>query len=56
MRVLIATATDGAGHLAAAAVLEEAWRTLRPNDAVKKLDLVEFFSPLHRKIHAWKEI
>ena len=52
MRVLIATATAGAGHLAAAAALEEAWRALRPHDAVKKLDLVEFFSPLHRKIHA----
>lgn len=52
MRILIATATAGAGHLAAAAALEEAWRSLRPNDEVKKLDLVEFFSPLHRKIHA----
>jgi processive 1,2-diacylglycerol beta-glucosyltransferase len=52
MRVLIATATAGAGHLAAAAALDEAWRALRPGDVVKKLDLVEFFSPLHRKIHA----
>jgi processive 1,2-diacylglycerol beta-glucosyltransferase len=52
MRILIATATAGAGHLAAAAALEEAWRTWRPDDVVKKLDLVEFFSPLHRKIHA----
>ena len=26
MRVLIATATAGAGHLAAAAALEEAWK------------------------------
>ena len=25
---------------------------LRPSDVVKNLDLVEFFSPLHRKIHA----
>jgi processive 1,2-diacylglycerol beta-glucosyltransferase len=52
MRVLIATATAGAGHLAAAAALEEAWRAFRPEDVLKKLDLVEFFSPLHRKIHA----
>jgi processive 1,2-diacylglycerol beta-glucosyltransferase len=52
MRVLIATATAGAGHLAAAAALDEAWRSFRPDDVVKKLDLVEFFSPLHRKIHA----
>jgi processive 1,2-diacylglycerol beta-glucosyltransferase len=52
MRVLIATATAGAGHLAAAAALDECWRNLRPDDVVQKLDLVEFFSPLHRKIHA----
>ncbi len=52
MRILITTATAGAGHLAAAAALEEAWRALRPNDVVRKVDLVEFFSPLHRKIHA----
>jgi processive 1,2-diacylglycerol beta-glucosyltransferase len=38
--------------LAAAAALDECWRALRPNDVVKKLDLVEFFSPIHRKIHA----
>jgi processive 1,2-diacylglycerol beta-glucosyltransferase len=52
MRVLIATATAGAGHLAAAAALEEVWRITRPEDSVKKLDLVEFFSTVHRKIHA----
>lgn len=52
MRVLIATATAGAGHLAAAAALEEAWRALRPADVVEKIDVVRFFSPLHRKIHA----
>ncbi|HZR21086.1 MAG TPA: glycosyltransferase [Verrucomicrobiae bacterium] len=52
MRVLIATATAGTGHLAAAAALEEVWRITRPEDPVKKLDLVEFFSPIHRKIHA----
>ena len=52
MRTLIATVTAGAGHLAAAAALEEAWRCMRPADAVEKIDLVKFFSPLHRKIHA----
>lgn len=52
MRVLIATATAGGGHLAAAAALEEAWRELRPDDAVERVDVVKFFSPLHRKIHA----
>lgn len=52
MRILIATVTAGGGHLAAAAALDEAWRALRPRDSVERLDLVKFFSPLHRKIHA----
>src|SRR6266481_8535172 len=52
MRILIATATAGGGHLAAAAALEEAWRALRPNDVVERRDVVEFFSPLHRRIYA----
>jgi len=52
MRILIATVTAGGGHLAAAAALDEAWRTLRPDDVIERVDLVKFFSPLHRKIHA----
>ena len=52
MRSLIATVTAGGGHLAAAAALDEAWRALRPRDVVERVDLVKFFSPLHRKIHA----
>ncbi len=52
MRILIATVTAGGGHLAAAAALDEAWRALRPDDPVERLDLVKFFSPLHRKVHA----
>jgi processive 1,2-diacylglycerol beta-glucosyltransferase len=50
MRVLIATVTAGAGHLAAAAALDEAWRALRPGDVVDQVDLGKFFSPLHRQI------
>jgi len=50
MRVLIATVTAGGGHVAAAAAMDEAWRALRPDDIVEKVDLVKFFSPLHRKI------
>jgi processive 1,2-diacylglycerol beta-glucosyltransferase len=50
MRVLIATVTAGAGHLAAAAALEEAWQAMRAGDVVDKVDLEKFFSPLHRKI------
>jgi processive 1,2-diacylglycerol beta-glucosyltransferase len=51
MRILIATVTAGGGHIAAAAALEEAWRALRPDDTVERLDLIKFFSPLHRKVH-----
>src|SRR5438876_11641890 len=52
MRVLIATVTAGGGHLAAAAALDEAWRASRPEDLLERVDLMKFFSPLHRKIHA----
>ncbi len=52
MRVLIATVTAGGGHIAAAAALEEAWRALRPADAVERVDLIKFFSPLHKKVYA----
>src|SRR6267154_586722 len=52
MRVLITTVTAGAGHLAAAAALEEAWRELRPADVLEKLDLLELSSALKRKVHA----
>ncbi|MSU58958.1 MAG: hypothetical protein EXS35_12460 [Pedosphaera sp.] len=52
MRILIATVTAGGGHLAAAAALDEAWSALRPRDVVERIDLVKFFSPLHKKIHA----
>ena len=50
MRILIAKLTTGGGQRAAAA-LEEAWRAARPNDVIERLDLVKFFSPLHKKIH-----
>src|ERR1041385_2267969 len=52
MRILIATITAGGGHLAAAAALEEAWRASRPDDTVERIDLLKFFSPLHKKIHS----
>jgi processive 1,2-diacylglycerol beta-glucosyltransferase len=52
MRVLIATVTAGAGHLAAAAALEEAWMEVRPKDVVQNLDLAKFFSALHRKVYS----
>jgi len=51
MRILIATVTAGGGHVAAAAALEEAWKKFRPEDVVERIDLIKFFSPLHRKLY-----
>src|SRR3954469_6740252 len=51
MRILIATVTAGAGHLQAAAALEEAWKTLRPQDKVEKLDVLNFTPKLYRKLY-----
>ncbi len=51
MRVLIATVTAGGGHLAAAAAMEEAWRALRPDDVVERVDVLQFASKLYRKIY-----
>src|SRR5438093_9015975 len=52
MRILIATVTAGAGHLQAAAALEEAWRAERPGDVVEKVDLLDYVSRLQRKVYA----
>jgi processive 1,2-diacylglycerol beta-glucosyltransferase len=52
MRILIATITAGGGHLAAAAALEEAWKASCPEDVIERIDLLKFFSPLHKKIHS----
>jgi len=52
MRILIATITAGAGHLQAAAALHESWLQSRPQDAVECMDLLTFFSPLHKRIYA----
>jgi len=51
MRILIATVTAGAGHVQAAAALEEAWRTMRPRDAVQRLDVLSFTPRLYRKVY-----
>jgi processive 1,2-diacylglycerol beta-glucosyltransferase len=52
MRVLIATVTAGGGHLAAAAAMEEAWKSLRPGDVVERVDVLQFASKLYRKIYS----
>src|ERR1051325_84508 len=51
MRVFIATVTAGAGHLQAAAALEEAWRGLRPRHAIQRLDVLQFTPKLYRKVY-----
>ena len=51
MRILIATVTAGAGHLQAAAALEEAWRAFRPDDAVERVDVLDFTSQVFRKAY-----
>lgn len=52
MRVLIPTVTAGAGHLQAAAALEEAWKAFRPRDTVERLDVLDFTSKLYRRLYA----
>ena len=52
MRILIATVTAGAGHLQAAAALEEAWRAARPTDTVERVDVLDFVSKLSRKLYS----
>jgi len=51
MRILIATVTAGAGHVQAAAALEEAWKALTPRDTVQRLDVLEFTPKLYRKMY-----
>src|SRR5882672_1736936 len=51
VRVLIPTVTAGAGHLQAAAALEEAWRELRPGDEVRRVDVLDYTPRWYRKIY-----
>jgi processive 1,2-diacylglycerol beta-glucosyltransferase len=51
MRILIATATAGGGHLAAARALNEAWSRAHPSHEVRLVDVVEYLAPLHRKAY-----
>jgi processive 1,2-diacylglycerol beta-glucosyltransferase len=52
MRILIATITAGAGHLQAAAALQEAWLQVQPQDTVECVNLLTFFSPLHKRMYS----
>lgn len=48
MRLLIATVSAGAGHLQAAAALEEAWRSFQPGAPVERLDVLALTPKLYR--------
>jgi processive 1,2-diacylglycerol beta-glucosyltransferase len=52
VRILIATATAGAGHLQAANALEEAWTAWRPADAVRKVDVLDHTPAVYRKAYS----
>ena len=52
MRIFIATVTAGAGHLQAAAALEEAWRAGHPGDTVERVDVLDFVPRLYKKLYA----
>lgn len=51
MRILIPTVTAGAGHLQAAVALEEAWRSMRPDDEVLRVDVLDYTPKLYRNIY-----
>ncbi|MHC1769421.1 MAG: glycosyltransferase [Verrucomicrobiia bacterium] len=51
MRIVIATVAVGAGHLQAAAALEECWGALRPRDEVRRIDALAFTSRLYQKFY-----
>jgi len=46
------TVTAGAGHLQAAAALEEAWRFKRPKDEIRRIDLLQFTPAPFRKLYS----
>lgn len=51
-RILIATVTAGAGHVQAAAALEEAWRAEYPADVVERWDVLSFAPRLVRRAYS----
>ena len=52
MRVLIVSASAGAGHLRAAAALEEAVRSSRPEAEVRSVDILDFTAKTYKKAYA----
>ncbi|HOX02388.1 MAG TPA: glycosyltransferase [Candidatus Paceibacterota bacterium] len=52
MKVLLAAVSAGAGHLQAAAALEEAWRERQPADDIERLDVLDLAPRFFRKAYA----
>ena len=51
MRILIATVTAGAGHLQAAAAIQEAWPLGSPGDEIILVDVLDHVPRLQRKVY-----
>lgn len=52
MRILIVSASAGAGHVRAAQAVEEAARRLRPEATVQHLDILDFAAKAYKKTYA----
>lgn len=52
MKLLLISANAGAGHIRAAAALEEAARELHPKAEVRNVDILSFTDPIYRRAYA----
>ncbi|KAA0211992.1 glycosyltransferase [bacterium] len=52
MKLLLISANAGAGHIRAAAALEEAARDLHPGAEVRNVDILSFTDPIYRRAYA----
>jgi len=52
MKLLLISANAGAGHIRAAAALEEAARELHPKAEIRNVDILEFTDPIYRRAYA----
>ena len=52
MKLLLISANAGAGHIRAAAALEEAARELHPQAEIRNVDILSFTDPIYRRAYA----
>lgn len=52
MKLLLISANAGAGHIRAAAALEEAAREMHPAAEIKNVDILSFTDPIYRRAYA----